>query len=203
MCCETFGPVTAITGLLWANRPWISITKMEAPTWPEELALVIHSEPVDMKNRRHLCLGLLRPTQPVLQVPAKVVAKEWPHGKGIPHDHLALEFSSCSCFWWHGWRQEYTMLPVEGFIDQGHPLGSPTTEQYAADWNSVGVLPIFIHHGAESCWGAEPWVWMCCFGSAWLPVLLIHPTLDAHTFSWWLHSWKPQKWYTLNEMMTS
>lgn len=55
---------------------------------PQELALLVQAEPVDVENFGHLSTGLVQ-VQPVLQVVAKVVAHEGSHGHGVVHYLLA------------------------------------------------------------------------------------------------------------------
>ena len=55
---------------------------------PEEFAVVVNTEPVDMKHLGHVAACLLE-AQPVLQVVPEVVAKERTHGHRVVHDLLA------------------------------------------------------------------------------------------------------------------
>lgn len=55
---------------------------------PDKLALFVQAEPVDVEDLGHVAARLVE-VQPVLQVIAKVVAHEWPHGHWVVHDLLA------------------------------------------------------------------------------------------------------------------
>ena len=55
---------------------------------PEELAVLVLAEPVDVEHLGQLVLGVVLEGQPVLQVVAEVVAEEGPHGEGVVHHQL-------------------------------------------------------------------------------------------------------------------
>ena len=55
---------------------------------PQELALLVQAEPVDVEDLGHVPAGLVH-VQPVLQVVAEVVAEERPHRHRVVHDLLA------------------------------------------------------------------------------------------------------------------
>ena len=55
---------------------------------PQELALLVQAEPVDVEDLGHVSPGLVH-VQPVLQVVTEVVAEEWPHRHRVVHDLLA------------------------------------------------------------------------------------------------------------------
>ena len=66
-----------------------------AEAWPQELALFVQAEPVDVEDLGHVSAGLVN-VQPVLQVVTEVVAEEWPHRHWVMHDLLA-----CTRKTWH------------------------------------------------------------------------------------------------------
>lgn len=72
-------------------------TNVLAKTGPQEPTLLALSEPVDVEDLGHGAFRVLQ-AQPVLQIVAKVVAKEWTHGEWIVHDNFAPVLSGSSRF---------------------------------------------------------------------------------------------------------
>src|ERR1700750_1124442 len=113
-----------------------------AEAGPEELALVVFAEPVDVEDARQL--GTLAPAelQPVGEVVAHVVAAEGQHrhraeaqltdGAGRGGGRLRR----------HRRPHEDGVLPVEGLLDQGHHGGAAAAEEEGVDRHAGRVLPL-------------------------------------------------------------
>src|SRR5262249_42948352 len=85
---------------------------------PEEFALVVFSEPVDVENVGHAAAAGDSHFEPVGKVIAHVVAAERKHGHGIPPEVSDGAGGSGGGFAGHGGAEEGAVLPTEGFVDQ-------------------------------------------------------------------------------------
>ncbi|KNC23064.1 hypothetical protein FF38_06397 [Lucilia cuprina] len=134
----------ALLSIATAQNPFED-TGVITVSGPHEFAIGTLAEPVDVEDFGYITTGFH--AQPVLDVVAKVVAKEWTHSEGIVHDHFAFVFSSSGGFTAHGRADEDTMSPVAGFIDEWDTSRATTTEEHGTDGNTSGIFPGSINDG--------------------------------------------------------
>lgn len=56
-----------------------------AESWPQELSVLVLTEPVHVEDLGEFILGVLAEGEPMVQVFAEVVAEERAHGEGVVH----------------------------------------------------------------------------------------------------------------------
>ena len=94
---------------------------------PEELALLVGAEPVDVENLRPL-LHAAAHFQPVLEIVAHVIAAEGQHGHRIAADLALLAVLRGRPLRGHCGPDEHAVLPVERLVDQRGQRGPAAAE---------------------------------------------------------------------------
>ena len=89
---------------------------------PEEFAVLVFAEPVDVEDARRGGEGALH-LEPVTEVVAHVVAAEGEHGHGVAADFADGAAGGGGGFGAHGGAGVDAAGPVEGLVDERHGGG--------------------------------------------------------------------------------
>ena len=126
---------------------------------PEEFAVGVFAEPVDVENAWQV-FDVVAHFQPVGKVVAHVVAAEWEHGHGVAANLPKRANGGGGHFGTDGRTDVNTVDPVEGLEDEGHRGGAASAENDGTNGDAGRVLPIGIDDGAIFCRGSESTVGM-------------------------------------------
>ena len=119
-----------------------------AEAGPEELAVGVFAEPVDVEDARQLRALALADLQPVGEVVAHVVAAEGQHRHRVEAQLADLAGGGGGRLRGHRRAHEDAVLPVEGFVDQRHHGGAAAAEEEGVDRHAGRVLPLGRDRGA-------------------------------------------------------
>src|SRR6266516_4071027 len=109
---------------------------------PQELAVLILSEPVDVEDARQLAGARgAADLQPVSEVVAHVVTTERQHREGIMTQLTDLALGGRGLLRGNVRAEEDSMSPVEGFGDERHGGRAPAAEQNRRDRDTLWVVP--------------------------------------------------------------
>ena len=115
-----------------------------AEAGPDEVALVVGAEPVDVEDRQDLgALGLqpLAQVEPVLEVVAHVVAAEGQHGERIAAHHALFAAGGCGGLRAHGGGQVDAFGPAADLGDQRDGVGAAAAEDEGIQRHAGRIIP--------------------------------------------------------------
>ena len=128
---------------------------------PEEAAVLVLAEPVDVEDARGDGERALH-FDPVAEVVSHVVAAEGQHGHGVAADPACGRAGCGGGLRAHGCAGVDAGGPVEGLVDERDGGGAAASEDDGGDRDSVGVLPVGIDRGALRGGRGEAAIGMGC-----------------------------------------
>src|SRR5918995_1855398 len=132
-----------------------------AEAGPQELAVLVLPEPVDVEYLgQHRALAAAR-GEPVAEVVRHVVAAEGQHRHRIEPQLPDLAGRGGRGLGGHDCPGEHAVLPVAALEHERDDRRAATSEQEGVDWNPRGVLPFGRDRGTLGRRGGEAGVGMC------------------------------------------
>ena len=108
---------------------------------PEETALVVRAEPVDVGDDRRVCDELFH-VQPVLPVVAHVIAAEGEHRHRVAAGLADLALGRGGLFGSHDAADKYAVGPVPALVNERRGLGTAAAEHDRGDGNALRVFKL-------------------------------------------------------------
>src|SRR4029453_11309580 len=108
-----------------------------AEAGPQKPAILVLSEPVDVKDPRRLAHPSLE-AEPVSPVVAEVVAAEGLHRHGVATYHPDLAYGCGRVFRGHTPAEQHAVTPVARLVHQRCHLAPPAAEQDRGDRYALG-----------------------------------------------------------------
>ena len=121
-----------------------------AKAGPDEVTLVIGSEPVNVENLGSVC-DFLAHAKPMCPIVTHVIANEGTHCHRITANYAD---SACRCsgsLGSHDGTDEGTVLPAGGLIYEGSSLSAAAAEYDSGDRNTCGIGELIGDAGAVLC----------------------------------------------------
>lgn len=126
--------------------------------------------------------------EPMLHVLAKVVAKEWTHGKCVVHDRLGRMLGGGGRLRLELHADKDAMRPGKRLVDKWHALRASAAKDERLDWHTSRVLPLRVNDWTLRRDRCEATIWMRRYARfANLP-LLAEPCCDRAVLKRLLYS---------------
>jgi len=116
---------------------------------PDEVTLIVGTEPVNVEYLGSLG-DLLAHCDPVTEVVTHIVTGERKHCHRIAANYTDSAGSGCGSLGCHDRTNEYTVLPVSGFVYKGSSLSTAAAEYDSGNGNTVNGVELRGDAGAVS-----------------------------------------------------
>src|SRR5437763_524604 len=94
-----------------------------------------------------------------------VITTKREHREGIATQYAGLASGCRGCLGATGGSQEYSVLPIESFIDQRYCAGPPAPKNNRGKRDTCRILPFSVNHRTLRRRRGEPRIWMRAFAT--------------------------------------